>query len=83
VTGGGVVVNRSDAVGERPVGDFAGVGGAPAAASGCVRPKAGGSGPVEGRDEKSGAASDEVGGFGVLVWGGSGEVDGRAGGMWI
>jgi hypothetical protein len=81
--GGGVVVSRSDAVGERPVGDFGGVGGAAALARACVRPKAGGSGPVEGRDERSGAEIEEVGGFGVLPCGGSGEVDGRAGGTWI
>jgi hypothetical protein len=81
VTGGGVAVSRSDAVGERPVGDFAGAGGDPALASACVRPKAGGSGPVDGRDERSGAGIDEVDGFGALPCGGSGELDGRAGGI--
>ena len=90
--GGGVVVRRSEAVGERvgPVGGFAAAGGVVfpvsangALASACVLPKAGGSGPVEGRDVVAGAGSGVVGALEAADCCGRMEVGGRAGGIWI
>jgi hypothetical protein len=90
-TGGGDVVRRSEAVGERvgPVGGFAAEGEEVgpvsdngALASACVLPKAGGSGPVVGREVVAGAAgSIVVGGLLAADGGGRTEVSGRAGGI--